>query len=244
MTAELTQRQGWGSEKPKSVLVSFSGIDGAGKTTQINNLVAWLGDAGLSVRLINFWDDVAALKPLRERVGHAVFRGEKGVGAPGKPVKRRDKNICAWYMLPVRLWLCLLDTLSLGLVVSKIRQRPDADVVVFDRYIYDQLANLDMSSRVARIYLWLLHRLVYHPDIAYLLDADPVLARDRKPEYPIEFLHYNRASYLALSDLVGMNVIPSGTPEEVETEVRRNMIRMLGRFPGRPTVDVLTSSQG
>jgi hypothetical protein len=47
------------------------------------------------------------------------------------------------------------------------------------------------------------------PHISYILDADPMKARTRKPEYPIDFLHTNRRSYLALSDLIGgMTVIP------------------------------------
>ena len=48
------------------------------------------------------------------------------------------------------------------------------------------------------------------PNISYLLDADPVQARARKPEYPIDFLYICRESYLLLSHLVagGMAVIP------------------------------------
>ena len=78
---------------PWPLLVSFSGIDGAGKSTQIENLVAALKEARLRVRLVAFWDDVATMRRLRESLGHAFFRGEIGVGAPDKPVNRRDKNI-------------------------------------------------------------------------------------------------------------------------------------------------------
>ena len=61
---------------------SFSGIDGAGKSTQIANLRARLQDAGMRVALITFWDDVARLKRIREGAGHTLFKGEKGVGSP------------------------------------------------------------------------------------------------------------------------------------------------------------------
>ena len=78
--------------------VSFSGIDGAGKSTQIANLRARLQDAGMRVALITFWDDVARLKRIREGAGHTLFKGEKGVGSPEKPVNRRDKNVRSWPM--------------------------------------------------------------------------------------------------------------------------------------------------
>jgi len=36
-------------------IVSFSGIDGAGKTTQIHALIDWLRGAGLRVELLTLW---------------------------------------------------------------------------------------------------------------------------------------------------------------------------------------------
>ena len=56
------------------MLVSFSGMDGAGKSTQIASLRAHMEEAGLRVRIITFWDDVARLaKPVfREVSGHKL----------------------------------------------------------------------------------------------------------------------------------------------------------------------------
>ena len=189
-------------------IVSFSGIDGAGKSTQIEMLRATLTQAGLRVSLLAFWDDVATLTGLREFSGHALFKGEKGVGSPDKPVNRRDKNVRSWYMTVVRFVLYFLDAISLCVVVSKHR-RAGADVIIFDRYLHDQLANLNFNSGIGRLYARVLLAMTPQPDIAYLLDADPVQARERKPEYPIDFLHQSRAAYLALSKMGGrMTVIP------------------------------------
>ena len=188
--------------------MSFSGVDGAGKSTQIAMLRERLSQAGFRVSLLAFWDDVSTLTGVREFSGHTLFKGEKGVGSPDKPVNRRDKNVRSWYMTVVRFALYFLDAASLCVVVAKQR-RAGADVIIFDRYLHDELANLNLTSGISRIYARFLLTMIPQPDIAYLLDADPAQARERKPEYPVDFLHQNRAAYLVLSKMAGgMTVIP------------------------------------
>jgi thymidylate kinase len=205
-------------------LISFSGMDGAGKSTQIEMLRERLHQAGFRVSLLAFWDDVAMLTGVREFSGHTLFKGEKGVGSPTKPVNRRDKNVRSWYMTAVRFALYFLDAVSLCIVVAKQR-RAGADVVIFDRYLHDELANLNLNHGISRIYARLLLAMTPHPDIAYLLDADPIQARERKPEYPVDFLHQNRAAYLALSKMAGqMTVIP---PLPVAEAVQRVLEEIL-----------------
>src|SRR3984957_16888395 len=97
----------------RPILVSFSGIDGCGKSSQIEMLSNLLSQTGLFVDVLAFWDDVAVLKRWREFTSHTVFGSEKGIGSPDRPVNRRDKNVQSWYMTPVRWLLYSLDALSL-----------------------------------------------------------------------------------------------------------------------------------
>src|SRR5450755_2508551 len=82
----------------KPLLVSFSGLDGSGKSTQIQNLISYLEDRGMAVRTLAFWDDVVVGTRYREGFVHKVYGSEKGIGAPDRPVNRRDKNVRKWYL--------------------------------------------------------------------------------------------------------------------------------------------------
>jgi len=225
------------SENLRPKFVSFSGMDGAGKSTQISALSSRLSDVGVRVVGVTFWADVARLTRIREVTGHTLFKGDKGVGTPTRPVNRRDKNVRSWFLTAVRFGLYLLDAVSLRTLAARM-PGADADVIIFDRYLYDELANLSLRNGITRLYVRLLLKLVPQPDICYLLDADPVLARARKPEYPLDFLHVIRASYLDLSELVGgMTIIAPQPVQDVERQVLQVALTKLSpdRTRGFPT---------
>jgi hypothetical protein len=180
----------------------------------------------LRVELVTFWEDVARLKGVREATGHTVFKGDKGVGSPSAPINRRDKNVQSFPMTVVRLALYLVDAISTRFAVKRALLSK-ADVVIFDRYIYDELANLKLSNSFIRAYARLILTLVPRPDISFVLDADPQQARARKPEYPVDFLVINRQAYLDLSKVVeAMVVVPALPIGEVKSIVLRNGLEL------------------
>ena len=149
-----------------------------------------------------FWDDAVVGKRYREGFVHKVYKSEQGIGAPGKPVNRRDKNMRGWYLSIARAGLYFLDAVHLCEVVGRAR-RGNPDVIIMDRYIYDELANLPLKSPVTRWYAKAVNALVPKPDLALLLDANPEAARARKPEYPVEYMTNARQSYFQLASLLG-----------------------------------------
>jgi hypothetical protein len=139
---------------------------------------------------------------------HTVYGSEKGVGAPGKPVNRRDKNVRAWYLTIARHALYLLDAIHLRMVVKRAINS-GKDAIIIDRYVYDELANLPLERPMTRSFVRFVEKLAPVPDVAYLLDADPEAAHKRKPEYPVDFMHKCRAAYHRLAALLGtMTTIP------------------------------------
>jgi thymidylate kinase len=133
-------------------------------------------------------------------------------------------------MTLVRYFLYLVDAISLRRVVKKAL-KSDADFIIFDRYAYDELANLSLGNPLNRLYVRLIMWVVPKPHVSYVLDADPVQARARKPEYPLEFLYFSRASYLRLNELIGgMTVIPPMAVQDVTREVLRYAQEQLPDF--------------
>jgi thymidylate kinase len=200
-------------------LISFSGLDGSGKSTQIENLMAHLHSLGMKTVRLAFWDDVVVGTKYREGFVHKVYGSEQGVGEPGKPVNRKDKDVRKWYLSLARHGLYLLDAIHLCEVVARAR-RGDPDVVIVDRYIYDQLANLPLDNVASRWFARAVHAFVPRPDVAYVLDADVEAARARKPEYPVEFMHRSRQAYMQLAEILRtLTVVPALALDDAKAAV-------------------------
>jgi thymidylate kinase len=212
----------------RAFVVSLSGIDGAGKSTQIARLLEFLEQSGNQVRVIRFWDDVVMLREFRELTSLKLFKGDKGVGSPERPINRQDKNIRSTTMTLARCAFYFLDALRTNFVVRHFRNT--CDVLILDRYLYDELANLPLTNRLALLYVRILSRFAPRPDVACILDADPQTAVKRKPEYSLDFVALNRMSYLILAHVIrDLVVIPPGSEQAVHAQVVQAIIAMLDK---------------
>jgi thymidylate kinase len=197
-------------------IITFSGIDGAGKTTQIQMLSRNLEALGFQVAHVCFWDEVAVFPKFRAGVSLRAFRNSR---SKGDGATRSDKNVRTWYLTLLRSPFYLLDTLNLRRVIARV-QLQSPDFIIFDRYYYDQVVQLRSQGWLARMFRRLLIALAPDPNFAFILDAHPAEAFRRKPEYPLAFLYEYRRGYLGLPSLIpGIQVIAAAPPEMVQRQI-------------------------
>lgn len=196
-------------------IVTFSGIDGAGKSTQIDWLCKHLSERGLRVVRVTFWDDIAVLAQLRARVSLRTLRNNS---SPDISL-RHDKNVCTWYLTLVRSFFYLLDSLRLRRVAQRLKSH-DLDYIIFDRYIYDQIVQVRARHWIARGFIRLLIAIAPTPDTGFIVDASPERAFSRKPEYPLAFMHEYRRAFLATRDFArALIVVRPGSIAEVQEQI-------------------------
>jgi thymidylate kinase len=213
---------------PTPILLSFSGMDGSGKSTQIEQLCNDLANSGFTVKRVEFWNNVVAFSSLRADFSRKVLQSDGEVGHPDKPAQRNDKNARKWYLIAGRHVLYLFDAIKLRRVVNRLLTR-ETDVIVFDRYIFDQLATLPLERSFTNAYAKFILKLVPRPHISFLIDAVPEVARARKPEYPLDFMHRYRKAYLQLSTIAGLTVVPPLDIEEAHRAILREVEPQLRR---------------
>ena len=219
-------------------LITFSGIDGAGKTTQIEYVSSCLQKQGLRVLRLSFWDNVAVWSKMRAGVGHRALGSGHSDRTERSFAPKNNKHVRKWYLTAARSGLYLLDVARLRRLLARQPIRT-CDVVIFDRYIYDQIANIYSPSFAARFYGKMLLKQAPAPDLAFVLDASPTAAFARKPEYPLEFMHQNRRNFLLLRELIPqMIIISDARAEDVRNEIYGHISRsrlVVGALPEEKT---------
>jgi thymidylate kinase len=199
----------------RTSLIVFSGLDGAGKSTQIELLRARLVGSGVGAAVLwvrgGYTPGLTAAKTLARRVGGRRIPG------PGESRARTAALRRGWIR---RAWLALaladLLVVGIGIRFRRLRGR----TVICDRYLADTLIDFRLNfpaERVERWWLWrLVTRLAPRPDAAFLLlvpVAESLRRSDVKREPfrdPPAVLARRLAEYEALAG-EGDHVILDGT---------------------------------
>jgi thymidylate kinase len=200
---------------PGGVLITFSGLDGAGKSTLIEFLQNTLEGQRQPVVVLHLNDQVgvyALLRAARDR----VFGGGRAASlAPGAPDPKSQKlqrpAATGWRGLasrlrtaivwnkPMRRLLYLLDLTIFAcyrFYLEQVRGR----VLIMDRYFYDTL--VDVADGRSGPWTRLLERLTPQPTVPVFLDITPEESYRRKREFSVEYLRRRSAAYHRVFDRV------------------------------------------
>ncbi|MFA5309036.1 MAG: nucleotidyltransferase family protein [Dehalococcoidales bacterium] len=206
--------------RPQSpFLVTFSGLDGSGKTQHAKILQSCLNACGLKTEY--YWSRCGTAGLTRfftglanKILGKKTARGDSKPGAEGRSARLQNPIFrFIWtYLAAFDIMIAYLRHVRLPLLRGRI--------VICDRYVYDAAA--EMESSLVKVN-WL-HRLALKmmlagtpkPDIAYFLDVPEAVSTQRKDaSTDIEYLRQLRRNYLRLTQRY--HLATKDTARELET---------------------------
>jgi thymidylate kinase len=186
------------------MLISFSGLDGAGKST----LIAWtrvhLEQRGMRVAVLHMNDHIglyAYARMLRDAVMRRLIPAHARAAAQRAAKRVQDAVVWNTALRSALYPLDLLIFLLYRVWFEAIRRQ----VLITDRYFYDTLVDLSAgrSPRTAR----LLQRLTPMPTLAVLLDITAEESFARKGEYSVPYLQRRYVAYHQVLPRVASRVI-------------------------------------
>lgn len=196
-------------------LITLSGVDGSGKSTQLEQLRTDLAARGFQVAYFH-----AVSFGLAETLRSRLF-GTRSAGQSGGVTKSGELGIF------LRKALLLIDLLRFRRYVRRLK-KSGTDYLVSDRYFYDTLINiayLDGTS-LDTAFIRFASRSIIRPHFAYYLKAAPerIMERGRAPEQGLQYLKDKTSLFEEAAERFGLTTLDADQPIERVAETIRSLV--------------------
>lgn len=160
-------------------LITISGVDGSGKSTQLARLRTKLGSESRNVAYFH-----AVEFSLANRLSRIFGRKKDFVPGGEKAVTE-----ASWCSLTLRKLFLAIDIFRFKTLVRRLA-RDGYDTILSDRYFYDSAVNILYLSAGTTTGSIFLERFIPRPDKAFYLHITPeeVMRRERVPEQGADYL--------------------------------------------------------
>ena len=192
----------------KGFFIVFEGVDGSGKTTQIEMLREFFIDKGYKVNLTK--------EPTEDSIGSLIW----------EYMKSKDRSLTP----ETEALLFAADRLEHGKWIKETLEK--GEIVISDRYIHSSFA-YQGAAGVELDWIRSLNRRAFKPDMVILLDINPdsslerVSHRDRTVFEENIYLKTVRELYLRFAGFGEMIIIDASQDiDEVQREIREYIVTL------------------
>ncbi len=205
------------------LIITFSGLDGSGKSTHVELTAECLAARGLRVRRlvtlhlaatgIFAWirESLAARCRAPDTSAPAVRSDPRVRSYPKNRTFDEDRR--HWAVRARRTAVYPFDCVLLAAAMLVFRLR-GYQAVVCDRYIHDKMVAL---PRPACFLSWIMRLVAPRPDHAFFLRVEPAEAERRKPEHHPDYFVTKDAAYQQVVDMnIGLVAVPSTSIDETQ----------------------------
>jgi len=210
----------------EKLLICFTGVDGSGKTKHAKHLLHFLRKrkySSLYVRAASRPIFVYPFLIITRILGYWKTIKKDSWTNPlenAPPIIRKKFGMLYRFLLFIDFEIISLLKVWLPLLFVR--------VVICDRYVYDLIVELALSSLHSKNFAKLILYATPKPKRTFLTHAPPQLVVQRRPSLTIRSLHAKMVAYLKLARILDFEVVDTATKFEVNQDnIRRQVLSFL-----------------
>ncbi len=196
------------TKNPTLKIISISGLDGSGKTTQVNMLKKHLEKQGKKVLYFH---------AIQFSIANKINNLFKSKNKKSKDLKKdTDESVAQanWFLIQIRKIFLIVDVFRFKKFIKKIKKKGYTHLVT-DRYFYDSIVNIEyltqnlffkknkkneeneitLANTQTCLVIRIIEKIIPRPNKAFYLSVSPdeIMTRDRAPEQGLSYLKIKNA---------------------------------------------------